>query len=377
MSAFNVNLRDSQATQVRPIAPEGFDYAKYEAYEQEQLAKCSAFTAADEGLLVYRRFRADGVFFDKCRSMEDSLRLQLGALNQSMLYKADIPNFLEPWYGIGYIATCFGADYLWQGEQAPYVKPLFEDAQSIIDADPLPIERTPVGRRNLEMIEYFLEKTHGRLPVSFSDVQSPLNMLSYLLPIDDLFMQLVEEPDVIREAASILTDLLIDYLKKQAQLIGNCLCKPGHGFASSRAFRGVGMSDDLSIMLSGKDYLSVFAPLDARVGAAFDGMAYHSCGNWANKIDMVRQLDGLRTVDGAFSPQTDPIPNDPAAFATAFAGKDVVVNARAVGGPEEATGAFAHFLVPGQKLIAVSYCQTPEEQAKLYDDLHARWNARA
>lgn len=233
MSAFNVNLRDSQATQVAPIAPELFDYAKWEDYEREKLDKCAAFTTANEGLLVYRRFRADGVFFDKCRSMEDSLKLQLGALTQSMRYKADVPNFLEPWYGIGYIAACFGADYLWKDEQSPCVKPMFEDAQSIVDADRTPIDQTPVGKRNLEMIEYFLEKTHGKLPVSFSDVQSPLNMLSYLLPIDDLFLQLAEDPDIVREAAFILTDLLIDYLKKQAQLIGGCLCKPGHARTTS------------------------------------------------------------------------------------------------------------------------------------------------
>ncbi len=36
--------------------------------------------------------------------MKKSLEWQLGALKKSMEYKADIPNFLEPWYGIGTIA---------------------------------------------------------------------------------------------------------------------------------------------------------------------------------------------------------------------------------------------------------------------------------
>ena len=80
---------------------------------------------ADEGILVYRRVRADGVFYDKCRDWKESLELQLGALQKSLEYQADIANFLEPWYGIGYIAGCFGGEYEFLEGQAPAVRPCF------------------------------------------------------------------------------------------------------------------------------------------------------------------------------------------------------------------------------------------------------------
>lgn len=370
-SAFNTDLRDSQATVTPPIAPEKFDLEAYADYEARLLESNRRFQQADSGLLVYRRFRADGVFYDACRDREASLALQLGALQASMDYKADIANFLEPWYGIGYIASCFGADYIWQDGQAPSVEHKFETCEDILAADVTPLDQTPIGRHMLEMIEYFLDKTKGKLPISFTDIQSPLNMMSYLMPITDMFMEMLDEPENTQKVAALITDLLIDFLKKQQALLGDCLARPGHGFASSRAFTGAGESDDNALMISDDDYTEIFQPLDEKIGAAFGGTVFHSCGNWGGKIDMVKGIGGIVTADGAFSAQTDPSPNDPALFGEQFAGSGIVVNARAVGDADEAYDAFSKLWKPNQKLICVTYCGTPEEQAKLYDRLHA------
>ena len=153
---FDTTLRDSQGTEVVPVEPEKFDLDAYADYEAELLDRNRAFVDADQGLLVYRRVRANGVFYDKCRDYRESLALQLGALKSSMAYKADIANFLEPWYGIGYIASCFGSRYIWLPEQAPSVHAKFDSAQAIVDAykagNCVPIAETPEGKYNLEMI---------------------------------------------------------------------------------------------------------------------------------------------------------------------------------------------------------------------------------
>ena len=371
---FDTTKRDSQGTEVLPIAPENFDMDAYADYEAALLENNKKFTEKDSGLLVYRRVRANGVFYDKCRDYKESLALQLGALKMSMNYKADIANFLEPWYGIGYIAACFGADYQWSPNQAPSVKPAFTCAEDILNADYKPIHETEIGKYILNMEEYFLEKTKGKLPISFCDIQAPLNMLSYLLPITDLFMEIYDDPDSVAEAAQLTSDLLIEFLKKQEALIGDCLARPGHGFASSRSFTGAGMSDDNSIMLQPDNYLELFKPADEKIGAAFGGTVYHSCGTWENKIDMVKQLNHLTTVDGAFTIETDPSPNNPEVFAEGFSGTGIVVNARAVGNAKNSFETFKKLWTPKQKMIAVTYCETPEEQAKLYDMLHEMGN---
>lgn len=370
MAKFDTSVRDSQSTHVNPIDVKDFDLDAYAEYEAQLLEANQAFTAKTHGLLVYRRVRADGVFYDKCKNYKDSLQLQLGALKTSMQYKADIANFLEPWYGIGYIAAAFGADYQWQEGQAPSVEPMFSCAEDILHADVKPIADTAIGKHILEMEEYFLEQTKGKLPMSFCDIQAPLNMMSYLLPVTDLFMEVYDDPDSVAEVANLTADLLIEFLKKQQALIGDCLASPGHGFASSRAFSGAGMSDDNSIMLNPDDYITLFQPSDEKIGAAFGGTVYHSCGTWENKIDMVKGFAHLKTVDGAFSIETDPSPNDPEVFAKAFEKTGIVVNARAVGNANDAFDVFSRLWTPDQKMIAVTYCKDPIEQEKLYHRLH-------
>lgn len=367
---FDTNLRDSQETVVIPIRPEDFDLDAYAEYEAGMLEKNRAFVQAESGLLVYRRMRADGVFYHKCKDYKESLKLQLGALQAGMAYAADIANFLEPWYGIGYIASCFGGSYEWRTGQAPAVTPRFSSADEILASDFVPIAQTAEGRHQLEMIEYFMDKTRGKIPVSFSDLQSPLNMLGYLLPVTDLFMEIYDDPQAVKDAAKLCSILLIDFMKEQKKLIGDALAGPGHGFASSRAFAGVGLSNDNSVMISEEDYTELFRESDELIGDTFGGLAYHSCGVWEKKIPMVKNYKNIHCADGAFTIETDPDPNDPAVFGEAFAGSGIVLNARAVGNVDNSFRAFEKLWKPNQKLICVTYCKTPEEQRILYDRLH-------
>lgn len=367
---FDTTLRDSQGTAVKPLSPGEFDLDAYQEYEAGLLERNREFVKAKEGLLVYRRVRADGVFYDKCRDYKESLALQLGALKMGMEYEADIANFLEPWYGIGYIASSFGGKYRWDEGQAPSVEQPFESVSQILASDHVPIASTDTGKHTLEMIEYFMDQTKGKVPVSFSDIQSPMNMLSYLVPVTNLFYDIIDEPEQVEQAAGLLTDLLAEFLKKQQELIGDALARPGHGFASSREFTGVGLSNDLSIMLQEEDYEDVFKACDERLGDLFGGVVYHSCGVWEKKINMVKNYRNAFMADGAFTPETDPAPNRPEVFGEGFAGSGIILNARAVGNCETAYEAFQKLYRPGQKLICVTYCKTPEEQAKLYRMLH-------
>jgi hypothetical protein len=136
MSTFNSNLDDAQGTKVSPIAPEQFDFDTYALYEADLLKKNKRFWESDSGVAVYRRFRVPECFTWMSRDMEASLFHQLGALQASMDYKADIANFLEPWYGIGTLASAFGIDYLWPDRQAPVVPHAFASVQDVLAVDP-------------------------------------------------------------------------------------------------------------------------------------------------------------------------------------------------------------------------------------------------
>lgn len=367
---FDNKLRDSQATAVTPISPEKFDIEEYASYEAPLNERCARFWQGESGVLVYRRMRVAEVFSSGSRDMQASLAWQLGALKESMKFKADVPNFLEPWYGLGVIATAYGVDYVWAPGQAPAIEGKFASTADLLAAPFRPVAETPVGRHNLEMIEYMLDKTGGRLPLSFCDLQSPLNTLSNIIDTSQFYMDFCLDPDTVKAAMDRTADLIIDYTRLQQQLIGDALVKPGHGFSSSRAFDGLGLSDDSVTMLPADMYLDLAVPAMTKAGDAFGGTVFHSCGNWSDKKEVIAGIPNLRMADGAFSLATDPGANPTEGYADTFASTGVVLNTRIVGDPELVESKVRELWKPGMKLIVVTYCKTPEEQAYVYDRIH-------
>ena len=366
---FDTSLADSQATPVDPVAPDQFDFDMYADYEKSFHQRCRSFWQADSGVLVYRRMRVAEVFSYGSKDIKKSLEWQLGALRKSMNYKADIPNFLEPWYGIGTLAGAYGANYYWADGQAPVTKPLFQSVADALNHNPSPIASTSIGKHTLEMIEYFMDKTKGKLPVSFTDTQSPLNSACNIVDISNFMMDTVMSPENVKQLLDQIADLLTGFTLEQIDLIGSNLVQPGHGFASSREFDGIGISDDNILMLSGNSYLDLAAPSLEKFGGTFGGPVFHSCGDWSDRIKFVKQIKGLKMVDGAFSEETDPEYNTTEPF-NAFANTGIIVEVRIVGNAEEVIKKVEKLWQPGMKLIIVTYCKTPEEQEIVYDQIH-------
>jgi hypothetical protein len=367
---FNNQLADSQATEVQPIKPENFDFEKYQDYAEELNKACSSFWEQESGVLVYRRMRVAECFSFGCRDKVRSLGLQLGALEKSMLYQADVPNFLEPWYGIGTVASAFGGDYIWPEGNAPALRAPFSTIDEVLAYEPQEVATTPIGQRTLEMIEYFMDRTKGRLPVSLTDTQSPLNMIGHLYPLDQFFMDMLLEPDKVKLLFDRLADLSIRFNLEQTKLIGSALALPGHGFASSNQWSGLGMSDDNAIMISPDQYLELAAPSVGWICEPLGGPVFHSCGDWSGLVDTILHVKGLKMADGAFSAQTDPGATDNLEAFHRFAHTGVILNARMVGDPETIREQVTRLWAPGMKLVVATYCETTVEQEKAYQQIH-------
>lgn len=370
MKKFDISLADSQAVEVNPIKPEDFNISAYASYANELNEKCANFWKADSGVMVYRRMRVGECFSYGCSNMNRSLELQLGALEKSKLFKADVPNFLEPWYGIGTIASAFGVDYTWPEGNAPVIKPSFSSLNDVLNYKVKPVAETNIGKHTLKMIEYFLEKTKGQIPISFTDSQSPLNITGNLLSLDQFFMEVLMQPDKVSQLFGLLAELSIDFNKKQAHLIGDALALPGHGFASSTKWKGLGLSDDNAIMISPDDYTQLAIPAVKEICDPFGGAVFHSCGDWSAWIDAVLNIKGIKMADGAFSPQTDPGATDNLEAFHRFAKTGVVLNARIVGDLNTIEQQVKRLWVPGMKLVVVTYCETPKEQEQAYNIIH-------
>jgi hypothetical protein len=370
MSKFDTSKKDAQATVVDPVKVADFPFDSYQKYEDELTERCKVFMRSKSGALVYRRMRVAEVFSYGCRNMKQSLEWQLGALQKSMDYPADVPNFLEPWYGIGPLASSFGIEYIWNPGQAPATRPAFQTIDEALAYNIQPVTKTEIGRHTLQMIEYFLEQTKGKLPMSMSDIQSPFNNSTYIVDTSNFLMSMIMEPQKVVKFLDVLAELQIEFYQAQKELIGDCLVKPGHGFASSRVFEGFGMSDDNTVMVDEETYLNFVQPSFEKLGKAFGGPVHHSCGNFSDKADMLLRLDGLKMADAAFTPETDPHPNPTEPFVAALKNSGIVLNARMVGKPETVKKTTQKLWNPGMKLLVVTFSQSPDEQKEAYHIIH-------
>jgi len=370
MKKFDTSVKDAQATEVVPVSPRIFDFDEYAEYAAILNKNCDAFWKSLSGVLVYRRMRVAKCFSFGCRDMKISLENQLGALKKSMVYKANVPNYLEPWYGIGTIASAFGVDYSWIEDNAPAMKPSFKSLDEVLAFKPHEVSATSIGLHTLHMIDYFMEETRGKLPVSLTDTQSPLNMAGHMLPLDQLLMSFLTEPEKVLKLFDILAGLSMSFNREQLKIIGNAAVWPGHGFASSSSWKGLGMSDDNALMISPEQYLQIAAPSVEKICRPFGGTAFHSCGNWSAWLDAVMNVKGLLMADGAFSPETDPDSITDLETFHRLAHTGIVLNARIVGDTEILEQQVKRLWVPGMKLVVVTYCSTPEEQARAYDLIH-------
>jgi len=123
-------------------------------------------------------------------------------------------------------------------------------------------------------------------------------------------------------------------------------------------------------MLSAEQFQQFASVALARTAKDFAGTVFHSCGDWSHLAPVVKQIDGLRMVDGAFGAQTDPSPNDAEVFGEVFADSGIIVNARIVGDSAEVARQVRKLWRPGMKLIVTTYCRSPEDQQCAYEMVH-------
>jgi hypothetical protein len=164
--------------------------------------------------------------------------------------------------------------------------------------------------------------------------------------------------------------LIKEFVEEQLRHFDSNLVFPGHGFASSRCFSGLGMSDDYAIMLSPELYEEIVVPSMCIMADSLSGPVFHSCGNWEHLAPSVRAIPDLKMVDCAVGGYTDPMPNTPKRISDVFNNTGIIVNARIVGDPEVVLKYVKPLWNDGMKLIVVTYCDTPEQQREAYRHIH-------
>ena len=306
-----------------------FDFKRFKDWSLEREKKTLDFLNGKGDSNVFL-IEPVGCNFVICQTPQESLECQLEAITRQMDFGGNYMPFLEPWFGVGVYANAFGAEYVWEEGTPPQTHYI---AYSAEEADRIEaVENYDCEAMNLvtSAIDYFLTETKGFIPISCTDTQSPFDTATLIWDSSDFFISMFEAPEVVHRVLDKITRLLIDFSKKQIDLLGETWTKPGHIMASAKNGHGFAISDDNIVMLSPEDYLNFSVPYNNKISKEFGGLAVHSCGNYERQLPALMQTEGLLMVDGAFmTKNVDPTPNlDYKLFKDTFKNSNVILKTR-------------------------------------------------
>lgn len=309
------------------MKPSEFDFVRFDEWLGEREEKVRRWLAGkgDSNILLLEVAGSD---YTTCRTPKESLECQLEAVNRQMDLAGDHIPFLEPWFGVGVFANAFGAEYVWTKGESPQTHYIIHDSETAANLEKPDID-APVMNLVLEAIDYFINETHGKIPISCTDTQSPVDSATLLWETSGFFMSMYTEPEVVHHILDVITQLVVEFTHKQIKHLGESWSRPGHIMTSARGATGFSVSDDNIVMISPEHYKDFAVPYNEVLANEFGGLAVHSCGNYERQLRALLKTQKLIMIDGAFSLAVDPNPNtDLELFRDQLKGTDVMLHAR-------------------------------------------------
>jgi hypothetical protein len=313
---------------------------------------------------------------DYCDSIENSFRANLEDFHNALALPSDTLPHLNPWFGTGMYAEAFGCEYFWRKGTSPACHYKYHHIDEIRDIEKPNISQGKIFKMALSAIDYFKEKTNGKLPMCFSDTQSPSDIATLVLDAVEVFTSYYTEPETMHQFHTIITELVIEFSKLQMKSIGDCIAKPGQVMSScgSKPF-GISLSDDNLAVCSPKINEEFLLPYDDMIGAAFGGVALHSCGDWGHTMPLLTKMKHVKMIDCALS--GDPKPTPPELIRDAFKGTDIIVQVRTDAELEKTVELLKRICVRDLRLV-VRVCDVKEDAqlqyhtiTKTLDDLYS------
>ena len=321
----------------------------YETVAVEREPRIRDFHAGRRGFLVYSV--PDSKLWGNVRGAEQSLAENLTVIRGMLEAEMDALPFLEPWHGVGVYAEAFGCEVVWHDDEAPSTVPAFAHVAEALQSRRRPVKDCQLMSLAMESIAYFKRRLGSAIPIVLTDTQSANDTASLVVDACNFLLECETEPDTAHRFLSAITDWIIEFSQQQAEAIGDAWSRPGHIMNSLPGLGGISVSDDNQSFCSAGFNREFANRYDEALGAAFGGVAIHSCGVITHVIPEFLALPHFTMVDCAGSRFCDPNPNDPAAVAELMAGTGRILQIRCGNTVEEVDRLIAACARPEVRLV--------------------------
>jgi uroporphyrinogen-III decarboxylase len=225
---------------------------------------------------------------------EDSFMTHLSSVHDDT-----VPYFM-PWFGTGILAASFGCGYkldVGEGDDPAVVSTIVKNP-----ADAAKIKLPDLNKNEwttlvLKFIDY--AKKNSDLPIGLTDMNSPLCTMRQMCGTE-VYTWMYEEPNLVKDMMSMITDKLIEWVKLQKQHIGEPL-DSSNGLQGVWSPKGVGiwLSDDDLVMLSPEFYEEFVVPYYSKIFSTFGGGSVHFCGNGAHMGETLLKIKNIKVVNNS------------------------------------------------------------------------------
>jgi len=206
-------------------------------------------------------------------------------------------------YGVGIMPSLFGCELFIMEEKIntlPTTKPLkgnIEKIKKLLDIG-IPNLYTGLGKKVLEMGEKFKEyfskypKISRYVHIYHPDMQGPMD-IAELIWGSDLFLEIIDNPDIVKEFLDLITQTYIKFMKKWCEIVP---FYTKYGVHWNMIIKGnIMIRDDSAMNLSPDIYKTFIKLYNQKLLNEFSGGVIHFCGRGDHYI---KELSSMKKIYG-------------------------------------------------------------------------------
>lgn len=240
-----------------------------------------------EGFMPFNPYNINHNQQDRLEAYLDSCIIK-GKLNDDF-----IPSIF-PGCNQATIPTMFGATPIKMGLSTSCEKLIYgyEDINNLPEPS---LGTDTIAYHWLQMQDYLVNETQGRIPVCVCDMQGPLDVCGQIWNYEELFLCAYDNP--------ILFEILVDKVSRAFIELWNAqkrIC--GDNFLGTHYLdwvpknNGATLSADSLVMISPSFYEQFYKPSFEKMGMELNGLYVHSCGSLGGIIKKICQTKHVKAI---------------------------------------------------------------------------------
>ncbi len=233
----------------------------------------------------------------------------------SVRIRDDYPLQIRAFYGVGLMASLFGAQSEVVEDQFPWVRPIGLEGVKAALAHGVPELSSELFRRVLDTMTYYKEmlapypKCRQALRITQPDLQGPFDIAAQLWS-GSIFTAFYDCPELLRELLDLIAETYVRACRRLAaestDVIPADSARDYRPADSMRDYRYLHftivkgrclLKDDSSTMLSAQLYSEFIRPVNEKVARAMGSVGIHWCGNGDQWRDQVVSTPNLVSLD--------------------------------------------------------------------------------